>query len=43
MIWNGKHGKGAMRLHRIKKRAEAEERNAQTPPKRRRANRTERR
>lgn len=36
-IWNGKHGKGAMRLHREVLREEAEERNAKTPLEKRRA------
>lgn len=36
MTWNGRHHKEAMRLHREQKRAEAEERNAKTPPERRR-------
>lgn len=35
--WNGRHGRGAMRLHREAKRAEAEDRNARTPLERRRA------
>lgn len=34
--WNGKHGQGAMRLHREQKRKDAVERNARTPETRRR-------
>lgn len=35
--WHGKHGTGAMRAHRERKRREAEVRNALTKPERRRA------
>lgn len=34
--WHGRHGSGAMRTHRARKRLEAETRNALTPPERRR-------
>ena len=37
--WRGPHGKGAMKARREEKRAEAEYRNARTPPERRRKNR----
>lgn len=41
-VWNGKHGEGAMKIHRDRKKTEAQTRNALTLPERRRAHRLER-
>lgn len=35
--WHGRYHRGAMAARRAQRRAEAEERNARTPPERRRA------